>query len=208
VLYVLDLLRHIEDKAMLVGYARTSTSDQKAGLEAQERDLKAAGCEKVFAEHASASTAQRDQLQATLEFIRDDDTLIITKVDRAARSTADFLGIVEQVRAKGASLVVLSLGGQRMDTSTPTGKLMLTMLAGVTEFERDMMLERQREGIAKAKAEGRYKGRPATVMSQAEKVRGMKESGLSAAQIAQELGIARSGVYRCLAKAKAQNSKN
>lgn len=201
-LYVLDLLGHIEDKAMLIGYARTSTPDQRAGLEAQERDLKAAGCEKVFAEHASASTAQRDQLQAALEFIRKDDTLIITKVDRAARSTADFLGIVEQVRAKGASLVVLSLGGQRMDTSTPTGKLMLTMLAGVAEFERDMMLERQREGIAKAKAEGRYKGRPATVMSQAEKVRGMKESGLSAAQIAQELGIARSGVYRCLAKVR------
>lgn len=207
-LYVLDLLGHIEDKAMLVGYARTSTSDQKAGLEAQERDLKAAGCEKVFAEHASASTAQRDQLQGALEFIRNGDTLIITKVDRAARSTADFLGIVEQVRAKGASLIVLSLGGQRMDTSTPTGKLMLTMLAGVAEFERDMMLERQREGIAKAKAEGRYKGRPATVMSQAEKVQDMKDSGISAAQIAQQLGIARSSVYRCLEKAKAQNSKN
>ena len=188
---------------MLIGYARTSTSDQKAGLEAQERDLKAAGCEKVFAEHASASTAQRDQLQAALEFVRQEDTLIITKVDRAARSTADFLSIVEQVRAKGASLVVLSLGGQRMDTSTPTGKLMLTMLAGVAEFERDMMLERQREGIAKAKAEGRYKGRPATVMSQAAKVRDMKDSGMSAVQIAQELGIARSGVYRCLDQPKA-----
>jgi len=183
---------------MKIGYARVSTVDQDAGLEAQERDLKAAGCEKVFVEKISGKDTKRPQLLEAMDYLRKGDTLVITKVDRMARSTADFLALVDQVQAKGASFIVLSLGGQAFDISTPTGKLMLTTLAGVAEFERSMMLERQREGIAKARLEGKYKGRPRTVLSQADIIRQKRAEGMSAAAIAKELGIARSGVYRAL----------
>jgi len=183
---------------MHIGYARVSTVDQDAGLDAQIRDLKAAGCTRIFQEKVSGKDTKRPKLADALDFVREGDTLVVTKVDRMARSTADFLGLVDQVKAKGASFVVLSLGGQTFDIGTPTGKLMLTMLAGVAEFEREMMLERQREGIAKAREEGKYKGRPRTVMSQAEKVRELKAEGMSAVNIAKTLGIARSGVYRAL----------
>jgi len=183
---------------MKIGYARVSTVDQDAGLEAQIRDLKAAGCEKVFAEKISGKDAKRPELLAALEFIRTGDVLVVTKPDRMARSTADLLAYVEALKTKGCGLIVLSMNGTTLDTTSPTSKLMLTMLAAVAEFERDLMLERQREGIAKARQEGKYKGRPRTVMSQAETIRKMKADGLSAAAIAKELGIARSGVYRAL----------
>ena len=142
---------------MLVGYGRTSTVEQEAGLEAQERDLRAAGCDKVFGERVS-SVAKRAQLEAALEFVRQGDTLVVAKLDRLARSVADLLGIVARLEAKGVALRVLAIGGQPLDTGTATGKLMLTMLGAVAEFERALMLERQREGIAKAKAEGRTRG--------------------------------------------------
>src|SRR3954469_24390538 len=157
---------------MLVGYARTSTEDQKAGLEAQERDLKAAGCQKMFAEQAS-SVAQRDKLQACLDFIREGDALVVTKPDRLARSTAELLTIEADLSKRGIGLVILSMGGERLDTRNPTSKLMLTILAGVATWEREIMLERQREGIAKAKRDGKYKGRKPTVAVQVETIRTM-----------------------------------
>ena len=183
---------------MLVGYARTSTVEQEAGLASQERDLKAAGCEKVFAERVS-SLARRDRLEAALEFVREGDTLFVTKPDRLARSTADLLAIVGRLEAKGVSLVVLSMGGQKVDTRTATGKLMLTMLGAIAAFERDLMLERQREGIAKAKAEGKYQGRAPTARRQADQVRELRAAGMPATKIAQEIGIGRASVYRILA---------
>ena len=150
----------------MVGYARASTIEHDAGLEAQLRDLKGAGCHKLFSEKAS-SVARRAQLEAALDFVRDGDTLIVAKPDRLARSTEDLLGIVRRLEAKGVGLVVLSMGGQRVDTRTATGKLMLTMLAAVAAFELDLMLERHREGIAKAKAEGKYRGLAPTARRQA-----------------------------------------
>ena len=144
---------------MLVGYARTSTYDQKAGLASQERDLRAAGAEKIFCEQVS-SVAQRAVLKACLEFLREGDALVVTKPDRLARSTAVLLTIEADLSKRGVGLVVLSVGGERLDTRNPTSKLMLTILAGVATWEREIMLERQREGIAKAKAAGKYKGRP------------------------------------------------
>src|SRR5438105_572538 len=128
---------------MLVGYARTSTVDQQAGLDAQLRDLKTVGCEKTFAEKVSSSVTKRPQLEAALDFVRNGDTLVVAKPDRLARSTENLLGIVRRLDAKGVGLVVLSMGGQRVDTRTATGKLMLTMLAAIAAFERDLMLERQ-----------------------------------------------------------------
>lgn len=181
----------------MVGYARTSTVEQTAGLEAQERDLKAAGTERLFSERVS-SVAKRDALEAALDFVRENDTLLVSKPDRLARSTADLLGIIDRLERKGVGLVVLSMGGQRVDTRTPTGKLMLTMLGAIAAFERDLMLERQREGIAKAKADGRYQGRQPTARRQAETVLAMKAEGVKPAEIAKRLGIGRASVYRIL----------
>ena len=184
--------------AALIGYGRTSTADQIAGLEGQERDLRGAGCTKLFLERVSATTAKRPQLEAALDYARGGDTVFVTKPDRLARSTADLLGIIGRLEAKGVGLVVLSMGGQQVDTRSPTGKLMLTMLAAVAAFERDLMLERQREGIAKAKAEGRYQGRAPTAMRQAGEVARLKASGVSPTEIARRLGLSRMSVYRAL----------
>ena len=130
---------------MLIGYARTSTAEQSAGLAAQERDLRAAGAEKVFSEQVS-SIVQRAALKACLEFAREGDVIICTKPDRLARSTAELLTIEADLTKRGIGLVILSMGGERLDTRNPTSKLMLTILAGVACWEREIMLERQREG--------------------------------------------------------------
>jgi DNA invertase Pin-like site-specific DNA recombinase len=185
---------------MLVGYGRTSTMEQEAGLTAQERDLCAAGCERVFSERVS-SVANRAQLEAALDFVRDGDTLVVTKPDRLARSVSDLLAIVARLEAKGVALRVLSMGGGEVDTHTPTGKLMLTVLGGVAEFERNLMLERQREGIAKAKAEGKYRGRVPTARCQQEEALRLKVNGLRPVEIAERLNISRASVYRLLADA-------
>jgi DNA invertase Pin-like site-specific DNA recombinase len=179
---------------MLIGYARTSTTDQKAGLDAQDRDLRAAGAKKVFAEQVS-SIAQRNGLKTCLEFLREGDALVVTKPDRLARSTAELLMIEADLSKRGVGLVVLSMGGERLDTRNPTSKLMLTILAGVETWEREIMLERQREDIAKAKAEGKYKGRPQEI--DPARVKALSET-IGPAAIARELGIARSSVYRML----------
>jgi DNA invertase Pin-like site-specific DNA recombinase len=184
-------------KTMLVGYSRTSTADQTAGLDAQERDLKAAGCEKVFSERVS-SVASRAKLAECLRFLRQGDVLTVTKPDRLARSTAELLSIEADLSKHGIGLMVLSMGGERLDTRDPTSKLMLTILAGVATWEREIMLERQREGIAKAKAEGKYKGRKPTVGLQADVIRKMRADGVGPAKIARQLGVARSSVYRML----------
>ncbi len=181
---------------MQVGYARTSTTEQHAGLEAQVRDLQAAGCERMFTEQVS-SVAERAQLAAALDFARDGDVFMVTKPDRLARNTADLLGIVAQLEAKGVGLVVLSMGkGERLDTRNPTSKLMLTILAGVASWEREIMLERQREGIAKAKADGKYQGRAPTARNQSDAVLALLADGVPATKVAERLGIGRASVYR------------
>ena len=143
---------------MLIGYARTSTVDQVAGLEAQEQQLAATGCTKLFREQAS-SVGQRDQLAAALDFMREGDALVVTRLDRLARSTADLLAIVATLEAKQVGLRILDFGGSEVDTRSPTGRMLLTMFAAVAEFERAIMLERQLAGVARARAHGKYKGR-------------------------------------------------
>ena len=182
---------------MLVGYGRTSGVEQVAGLEAQQRELQAAGCERIFSEQVS-SVAARAQLAAALDFVREGDVFVVTKPDRLARSTADLLGIVARLEAKSVSLVVLAMGGQRVDTQTATGKLMLTMLAAVAAFERDLMLERQREGIAKAKAEGAYKGRTPTARRKADTIVELRSKGIKPDEIAAQTQTSRASVYRIL----------
>jgi DNA invertase Pin-like site-specific DNA recombinase len=183
---------------MRIGYARTSSLSQVAGLEAQERELRAAGCDKIFSEQVS-SVAQRDQLAATLDYVREGDGFTVTKLDRLARSVGDLLAIVARLEAKRVSLRVLSMSGtQPLDTSTATGRLMLAVIGAVGQAEREAMLERQREGIAKAKREGRYKGRAPTVRRQADEIIRLKEAGIRPSEIASKLGIGRASVYRVL----------
>jgi DNA invertase Pin-like site-specific DNA recombinase len=184
----------------LIGYARTSTADQSAGLEAQIRDLEAAGCVRIFREQVS-SVGERAELDRALAYLRGDDALVVCKVDRLARSTVGLWAIVEQLAAVeegGAALRILNLGGETVDTKSATGKLTLTIFAGFAQFEREMMLERQREGIAKAQAEGRYKGRPKSASLLASEARQMVADGRTVTEAAKALGIARASVYRAL----------
>lgn len=183
---------------MLIGYGRTSTLDQKAGLEAQIRELEEIGCEKLFIEQVSSvDIAARERLAEALDFIREGDTLIVTRLDRLARSVPHLLDTLAKLAAKGCSLRIIAMG---VDTSTPTGKLMLTILGGIAEFEREIMLERQREGIAKAKAAGKYQGRKPTARARSKEVLEMRRSGTGPTEIAKRIGIGRASVYRILSE--------
>jgi DNA invertase Pin-like site-specific DNA recombinase len=188
---------------MHIGYAPTSTVDQVAGLEAQLCDLTAAGCKKLFSERVS-SVAHRDQLEAALEFVRDGDTLVVTKLDRLARSVADLAKITGRLEERGARLKVLAMD---LDTAAPTGKLMLNLRGSIGQFERELMLERQREGIAKARAGGKYKGRVPTARRQSAKVLKLHNSGLKPVEIAPDLGIGRSSVYRIIDDGKSGSGR-
>jgi DNA invertase Pin-like site-specific DNA recombinase len=181
-----------------IGYARTSTVDQEAGLEAQIRDLRAARCEErnIYSERVS-SIGVRPELELVLDrILREGDTLIVTRIDRLARSIADLVVIIQRVRARRAQLHILELGST--DPSSPLGELMVSMLGIIAQFERHIMLQRQREGIAKAKAEGKYKGRKPTVRAQAAEIRRLSVEGLTNAEIARRLGVHRSNVGRVL----------
>jgi DNA invertase Pin-like site-specific DNA recombinase len=186
---------------MIVGYARTSTVDQQAGFEAQLRELAAAGCEKTFQEQVS-SVADRIQLRSALEYVREGDILVVAKLDRLARSVRDLMTILQTLESKRVGVRILNLG---MDTHTPTGKLLMTMLGAVAQFEREMMLERQLEGIAKAKLEGRYKGRKPIAMELRNNALKLDAEGATRIAIASQLGIGEATVYRILATKRAQN---
>ena len=177
---------------MKVGYARTSTLDQTYGLEAQLEQLQANGVEKVFSEQVS-SVGDRTQFNQALEFMREGDSLVITKLDRGFRSVSDMINTISTLEAKGCSLQILDTN---IDTSSATGKLQVNILASVAQFEREVMLERQREGIQRAKAEGKYKGRKSKIDKQ--EVLKMKEEGLSNYRIAKELNVNISTIGRLL----------
>lgn len=185
----------------IIGYARVSTTDQD--LEIQEAALRDAGCEVIRAEKRSGTTTTgRTELQTVLEFLRQGDVLMVTRIDRLARSIGDLQDIVRAVRAKGAALKATE---QPIDTSTAAGKAFLDMLGVFAEFETNLRRERQLEGIAKAKMKGVYKGRkPSVDMAQ---VRAMKEQGLGPSAIAKALKIGRASVYRALEAAPAAASR-
>ncbi|WP_371157004.1 recombinase family protein [Jannaschia sp. 2305UL9-9] len=186
---------------MIVGYGRTSTLDQNAGLAAQERELTSAGCKKVFVEQVSSvDVTAREKLAEALDYIREGDTLVVTKLDRLARSVAHLVEILGAIEAKGATLRIISMN---IDTGTATGKLLLGIMGNVAEFERSIMLERQREGIAKAKAEGRYKGRKPTARAKSDEVMKLHAEGIGGTEIARRLGIGRSSVHRIVSSQSA-----
>jgi DNA invertase Pin-like site-specific DNA recombinase len=188
---------------MLVGYARTSTFDQVAGLEGQIEQLVATGCNsKLFKEQVS-SVADRPQLEAAMDFVREGDVLVVVRLDRLARSTSDLLGILDRLEAKGVGLRILDFGGSEMDTKSPTGKLVLTMFGAIAQFERELMKLRQREGIDKAKREGRYKGRAPTARRRLPEMRKLADEGRAPSEIASRLEVSRASVYRLLAEDRA-----
>jgi DNA invertase Pin-like site-specific DNA recombinase len=182
---------------MLIGYARTSTTDQHAGFEAQLVELKAYGCERMYQEQVSA-VASRGELDRAIDMLREGDKLVVTKLDRLARNVMHMGELLKQIEAKGAGLVILSLGSETVDTSTATGKLILNMMVSVAQFEREMMKERQVEGIKRAQAEGKYKGRVPTAMKQADKVKALVDAGVTRVQVQEQLGISKASYYRCL----------
>lgn len=182
---------------MLIGYARVSSASQS--LEVQLDALTAAGCTKVFSEKRSGTTmAGRDALADALDFARDGDTLVVTRLDRLARSMIDLRQIVAGLADKGVTFRCIQQGA--IDTTRSDGKLLLNILASFAEFETDLRRERQRDGIDKAKVAGVYKGRPVSI--EGDKVRAMREAGTGPAEIARLLGIGRASVYRHLGVSK------
>mgnify|MGYP000320109065 FL=1 len=179
---------------MLVGYARTSTKDQKYSLEAQIEQLTQAGCGKYYQEQVSSVDAKREQLEAALDYIREGDVLVVTKLDRLARSVANTVEIQKALEKKNAGLKILDMD---IDTTTPTGKLQFNLLAAIAQFEREVMLERQRVGIEKAKAEGKYKGRKSISEEKKKKILDLlAENSQTKEAIAKAVGVGVATVYR------------
>jgi DNA invertase Pin-like site-specific DNA recombinase len=179
---------------MLYGYARVSTKEQDLSI--QQEALTAAGCAIIRAEKVTGtSTDDRQELKTLLEFLREGDTLVVTRLDRLARSTRDLQNIVHEFRQRGIHLKATE---QPIDTSTAAGKCFFDMLAAFAEFETNLRKERQLEGIAKAKADGVYAGKGRSAKIDVAKVRELKAQGLGSAAIAKTLGIGRASVYRVL----------
>lgn len=184
-----------KDTKMIYGYARVSTTDQNTDI--QEGALRAAGAEIIRAEKVSGTSRRgRSELQTLMEFMRSGDTLLVTRIDRLARSVRDLSNIVSEIEAKGCFLRSTE---QPVDTSTPSGRAFLQMLGVFAEFETEIRKERQAEGIAKAKKAGVYKGRPANHDRIAE-IFNLKRAGVGASEIARRVGVTRPYVYKVLAR--------
>ncbi|WP_188064117.1 recombinase family protein [Sphingobium sp. KCTC 72723] len=175
---------------MIVGYARVSTAGQC--LDVQLDELNAKGCERIFSDKATGTNMDRSGLAQMMTFVRDGDTIVVSRLDRFARSLKDLFTLLDQLTVKGVAFQCLH---QPIDTASSTGKLTLAVLGAVAEFENDLRRERQREGIAKAKAAGVYKRGP--VIDAAEVLR-RKDSGENPSVIARAMGISRMSVYRTL----------
>ncbi len=179
---------------MKVGYARVSSQSQS--LDIQVEALREAGCEKIFAEKMSGrSTKDREELTQAIDFVRDGDTLIVTRLDRLARSVGDLHNIIETLMKKNVAFKCINQSG--VDTDSSSGRLMLSILGAVSVFENDVRKSRQMEGIRKAQQDGKYKGRPVSI--DPDKVKELHKGGMGASTIARELKIGRASVYRALA---------
>ncbi len=189
------------DSIMIYGYARVSSTTQT--LEPQLEALNTHGCSTIYQEKLSGRKKEnREQFQLLLDTVVGGDTIVITKLDRMARNTKDALDIIEQLNEKKVSLVVLNLGGQVVDTSTAIGKMLVTVLSAIAEFEVDLIKERQLEGIRLAKERGVYKGRPTkytkdnpAIQKALELVKQRHITGMSMEQIAKGYGISRKTLY-------------
>lgn len=177
---------------MIVGYARVNTTGQS--LAVQQDELESHGCERIFEDKATSTNRDRPGLTEMLGFVRERDIIMVSRVDRFARSLSDLFQMLDLLNDKGVAFQCLH---QSIDTGTSTGKPTLAILGAVAEFENDLRRERQRDGIAKAKAGGIYKGRKPSI--DVEQIAMLREAGMGPSAIAKQLGINRQSVYRLLA---------
>lgn len=176
----------------IYGYARVSSSSQSLAI--QQEALRTSGCDVIRSEKATGTKLEgRTELETIIQFARPGDALKVTRIDRLARSVGDLAGIVQRLEAKGVSLHVIE---QPIDTSTAAGRCFLQMLGVFAEFETAIRRERQLEGVAKAKAEGVYKGRKPSI--DGDRIKALASQGMGATAIAKELNVARASVYRLL----------
>lgn len=181
---------------MKVGYKRVSTIEQN-----DSRQLVGLELEKIFVDHASGkNTSERPQLQAMIEYIREGDEVYVHSMDRLARNLKDLLGLVEQIRNKGASVYFLkeSLYIESQAQQSPMTTLMLSMMGAFAEFERSLILERQREGIALAKQKGLYKGRKPVSKEKLEQAKDLLKQGQKVSAVARQTGLSRASLYKYL----------
>lgn len=178
---------------MRVGYARVSTDDQS--VDVQLEALKAAGCEKVFADQVSGKNIEdRPELKRMIEFVREGDEVYVTKLDRLSRNTLDMLTLIQDIGTKGCGFK--SMAEPWCDTTTAAGRLMLVVFSGVAQFDRERIRERQREGIEHAKQKGVYRG--AVVRFDPHRIRDMRAEGIGPAEIARQLNCSEMTVFRAL----------
>lgn len=189
-------LQGLEPTGQIVGYARVSSPEQN--LDRQASRLTDAGAQKLFTDTVSGSTRDRPGLDAALEYLRADDTLLVASMDRLARSLVDLHTLVDELSTKGITVTFLQEGQSYSANPSPTGKLLLGMLGAVAEFERSIIRERQAEGIARAKARGIYKGRKPVPDEKIEQARQLISQGVPKARVARNLGISRSSLYKHL----------
>ena len=176
-----------------VGYARVSSTGQDLAVQLE----KLAGCDKVFKEKRSGVDTGRPELKRCLEYLREGDTLLVSKIDRLARSTSDLYRIVSQLADKGVSFKVID--DPSIDTSSRTGKLIMGILALIAEFENDIRRERQMDGIKKARERGtRFGRKPLLVPETIQQVRKLRKSGKTVPEIMRQTSLSKASVYRAL----------
>lgn len=179
---------------MKIGYARVSTKDQQESLSAQEKTLREAGCEEVYKEVASGVKTGRPELLAALRSSREGDTLVVTRLDRLGRSTLETLRTVQEIDARGVQVKALDLD---LDTRTPSGRMVLSVISSLAQWERDTLVERTKEGLAHARKNGRIGGRPAALSkTQREAAVATLEKGMSITQTAKTFGVSASTISR------------
>ena len=181
---------------MRIGYIRVSTQEQNTIR--QEVLMESLGVEAIYIDRMSGKNVDRPELKRMMQFVRQDDTVVVESISRFARNTRDLLELVDQLTTKGVEFVSQK---ESIDTSTPAGKFMLTVFAAVAELERDYLLQRQREGIAQAKAQGKYAGRTPKAYPGADRiVKNWRRGEITAVAAMKEIGISKSAFYRLAKK--------
>ena len=190
---------------MKIGYVRVSTVEQHEERQIIELKEKANG-ERIYKDKLSGKNTERPQLRAMIDFAREGDTIYVSEFSRLARSTKDLLDIIQDLREKGVQVISLK---ENFDTSTPAGELAMTVFAAIATLERKIMLQRQAEGIALAKARGAYKGRPRSVTDeQISKLKAALAQEVPLTKATRKVGISRTTAYRYLAVAKQLGAKH
>ena len=183
---------------MKIGYVRVSTEEQNTAR--QEIMLRELGVDELFVDRASGKNANRPELNRMMNFVRRGDTVIVESISRFARNTRDLLDLVERLTEKQVEFVSRK---EAIDTTTPTGKFMLTVFAAVAELEREYILQRQREGIAIAKQQGKYRGRPPKVYPDFERIAARWQKGeITAVQAMKQLGMSKTRFYERVKRLK------